>query len=303
MSAAKSRNAYMAEYIRKRSRTVSINQPIIVGRFFEKFYSYVKPWFLELVRTYKERADFPVFPTAIADFYTDRRDKEIALMSTLCMNWEMDGYTQIDSMRRLIGEHPWEWFESREFVYISTGSQQDKKLWGCGVKYWQIARLFDRLYDLYKKNGSLEGCFPATKDSKFEGFAEKTLTEIERPKQWQYKASVIEIVLRTSDGIGLGLWKNYKAGVKCPRRKEIKDFLKMWIADFCKEWDFDETIRWFGFDADVDFFYFWLAWTALARRKPRECSKLTTVFYSRYNDRYIIPWRFWRHYLPEIDFG
>ena len=274
--------------------------PIIVGRFFKGFVEPVRPWFKELVSKYKESRLFPLFPTVIADFYEDGHDKEIAVLSTLCMDWNKNVNAQIQAMRELMGEHPYEWFTKRLFVNISLGTVQDDFICvGC-ARNWKIARFFSLLYKLYAVNESLKKAF--SKKSSFESFAKNALEKIEYPKDWEYKTGVVELVLRASDGIGIGLWKNGRSTVKCPRKKKIKDFLKMWVSDYKSSWGFDEVIRWFGFEKDEDFFYFWLAWKHLSRIKPKSCSALATVFWSRYDGRYFFPAGKWKMYFPEIEF-
>ena len=274
--------------------------PIIVGRFFESFVEPVRPWMVELVSKYKASGFFPLFPTVIADYYEDKQDKEIAVLSTFCMDWDRDVNAQIQAMRQLMGEHPWEWFTKRLFVNISLARFQDEYICTGCAQNWKLARFFDRLHKRYKVEKSISKCF--SKNGSLEAFAEAVSKETEYTNGWKYKINVIEIVLRTSDGIGRCLWGNGKANVKSPNRKEITAFLKMWINDYKRSWGFDNVVLWFGFEKDTDFFYFYLAWQFMARRKPKACSRFATVFYSRYDTRHIVPLSQWKNYLPDIDF-
>ena len=274
--------------------------PIIVGRFFRGFVEPVRPWFKELVSKYKESRMFPLMPTVIADFYEDRNDKEIAVLSAFCMDWDGDIKAQIQAMKTLMGKHPWEWFVNRLFVNISIATRQDDYICTGCARNWKLARFFDRLYMRYKEEKSLSKCF--SRKGSLEAFAEATSKEIEYTDGWKYKINVIELVLRTSDGIGQNLWGSGKMNVKCPHRKEINDFLRVWVNDYKWSWGFDDTVSWFGFDRNYDFFYFFLAWKFLSRRKPRTCSSFATVFYNRYDSRLIVPAYRWKDYFPEIDF-
>ena len=283
---------------------------LIAGRFFVELIKPIRPWFLELVSTYKERGEFIVLPTFIEGYYDDRRDKEIALFSTLCMSWAKDAYPQVQDMRRLMGDSPWEWFTQRLFTTISVGREQDNKLEGCNTRYWQIARLFDKLWSLWRKKGrpeSLSKCFRARSSengtSQMETFAVEACKACECNRYSSYKENVIEMVLRASDGLGISLWNNSKADVRCPRNADIRRFLKIWVGDYSQGyWDFDATIRWFGFERDTDFFYLWMAWQRLSRLRPKECSRFATVFYGRYKEGRKAAPSYWNNYLPTIIF-
>lgn len=283
---------------------------MVIGRYFTELIKPIQPWMMQMLAAYKEQGDYPLFPTFIEGYYQNSRDKEIALVSTLCMNWERNIYQQVTDMRHIMGDSPWEWFSQRLFTTISTGKNQNKTLDCCMIKYWQIARLFDMLYTLWKQKGrppGLKKCFYPRRTAKavsaFESFAEVTSKAIHYSRCTRYKANVIELVMRTSDGIGVGLWGECKAGDKCPRSGKVRKFLKMWVNDYSVGyWDFDTTIRWFGFKRDADFFYFWMAWTRLSRISPKECSRFSTVFWNRYDERKLFSERRWRDFLPTINF-
>ena len=299
----------MKIYCPKLSFPTVTKRQVAVDGFMMEFTKYVRPWFTELVSTYKEYGEFDVYPTVIADYYPDRRDKVVALMSTLCMDWKKESILQqVHSMIAIMGSHPYEWFKSREFVMMSIGRDQDNTLDGGGAAYWKMARLFDRLYEMCKRKRtfSLGMVFPPRKTtdgkSRLERFASSFLEEVEYDTGWEFKTNVIELVLRTSDGLGRGLWKNSKSGEKCPRRSEIYAFMKVWVSDYSRTWDFKQCVGWFGLEHEHDFFYLWMAWKRLVQLRPKECSKFSNVFVNRYNDRLmVVKWK-WMDYLPKIDF-
>ena len=282
------------------------DRQLLIGRFFSRFYEPVRPWFRELVSTYKERGDFTVFPTYIADYYENPHDKEIALLSCLLINWDADVHRQVQSVREMLGKSPWEWFTNRLFVTMSTGGEQDKGLSGTRFRYWQVARFFDTIYQRWRKAffpDGLEKCFPITSGrSSLEKFADDIFDGTYRREGFVFKATVIEYVLRASGGVGQSVWKSRRSGDRCPQGEILYRFLQIWINDFRKDcWDFNKTIRWFCFDKDEDFFYFWMAWTRLSRLRPRECSRFSSVFWKRYNERNVAPPSYWRMYLPTIE--
>ena len=60
--------------------------------FFTRFVPRQAAWMQELVRKYMESGMLPSLPTMIAEHYGNSKDKEIALLMTLCMalplsNW------------------------------------------------------------------------------------------------------------------------------------------------------------------------------------------------------------------------
>lgn len=285
----------------------------VVSRFFREFFKTPHDWVVELVAQYKQYGNLPLFPTAIADYYDDPRDKEVALVATLCMDWDKDTiYTQMQHLRRLMGEHPWEWFANREFISLSVGNMQQNSLDGTRTcKFWKIAKTMQCLYEELKITlggfRRMEEVFPEGRTnaygSHFDFFAEK-VGKACKMKNMSYKASVIELVLRTSDGIGCGLWTGYPYLQKCPVSVDLCVFLQQWIPDYnYRTWDYDKTLRLLGLEYDYDFFYFWMAWEELSRRNPAGCSRFLTIFYSRYTKRMFMKPYTWRNIFPEIDFG
>jgi len=274
--------------------------------FFEEFVRPVRPWFMELVDKCKEQGEFGLLPTYIAEYYADSRDKEIALISTFCVGWfSPSTERQLEDMRRIMGEHPWEWFRQRLFTAISTGNEQDRRIAGAGIEQWRVARFFDALHSRCTRRRCfrLENCLTGKGDSLFRKYFTDACASIDNKKLYMLKADVIELVLRTSDGIGLGLWKGIHDFDRCPHGVRLERFLKMWMTNWKTLWDFDSSIRCFGFRSDRDFFYFWLAWTRLSMLRPRECSRFSTVFSKRYTERHFAPPSYWKMYLPKINFN
>jgi hypothetical protein len=278
----------------------------VMGKFFSEFYEPIRPFFRELVSAFKASPKHNI-PVYIADYYDDRHDKEVAVLSTLCMRWDKDIYSQVQAMMDIIGKNPWEWFISRSFVNISVGNIQKNRLLGTsGMKYWKIARMFDRFYMLFCECGALESigeCFQDRKGClRFSQFMSDVFSEIECEDKYGYKASVVELVMRDTDGIGLGLWNRRKV-TGCPRSLEIFKFMRIWIPEFNQvSWDFPATIRWFGLDRESDFMYLWLAWSALSRKKPKQCSRLSSLFYTRFAMGVRFSPSRWKNYFPDIEF-
>lgn len=277
-----------------------------VGEFVADFLSPIRPWMKDIVSKYKESELIISYPTSIAEFYDDALDKEIALFSTMCMDWSGDTYSQINAMRRLMGEHPWEWFSQRIFVSVSQGDEQDERLASNGIQYWKIAKFFDKLYSLWrskKRPDGLRQCFPTNRNmnrrTNIEKFVESVLKTLKYDKEWEFKAQVLELVLRTPDGIGMGLWKGH---ARCPRNVLVNKFLHTWVDEYRNGfWSFDNTVLAFCFDKPYDFFYFTLAWDLLRKKKPAECSVFSTLYGRRYSRGRRIPREKWKKYMFEVN--
>ena len=254
-------------------------------RFFLEFAHYHLKWLHELTAAYKERGIFPVFPTQIIEYYPDRRDKEVAAFTALVMEWYNGGeLAQIRSLRELMGEHPYEWLTSREFVTLSTGSVMQRSIDGAHfIKWWMVARVFDMLYDRCNKDGEILLPSKVFRGSMFADFCRDVGEAVGNKKKMDYMRGVTELVLRTSDGLGRGLWGNSPHGVKCPVNGDVKAFMLKWFPDFkIKLWTWDEAVRLFGFEKDTDFFYAYLAYKELCQVQPTACSK----YLARYTGRW-----------------
>lgn len=272
-------------------------------KFFIEFSEYHREWLRELVSKYKERGLFPVYPTQIIEYYPDRADKEIAVFAALCMHWNNGKeLEQIASMRKLMGSHPYEWFRSREFVTISVGREQMNAIDGyaCG-HYWKIAKMYDMLQDICHDSLPSE----VLKGKKFADFCNR-LTEVCEITDMEYKRGVTELVLRTSDGIGRGLWITAPQKVKCPFTAKIKKYMRTWFPDFgSRMWTFDEAVGLFGLEHDYDFFYAWLAHDELSRMNPAACSRYATLYRQWWERRSLYPRYKWHGSIgiaPEIEF-
>lgn len=267
-------------------------------RFFADFAVFHIRWMRKLVEKYKERGIYPVFPTQIAEYYSSPKDKETAIMSALCMDWDNGReIEQISSMRRILGEHPYEWFVNREFVSLSIPREQDNHIDGCAFcRYWRIAKLYDMLYVACKrKDGKLRSFSEVfSKGDAFADFCDKyadTCGYI----GIRYPRMVIELVLRSSDGIGRRLWPTTPRRIKCPVRDKIRGFLGSWFPDYyTKYWPFAEAVTLFRLEHDYDFFYAYLAWQDLCEVDPLACKQYLVRYQSRYKRGVVLENFYWR---------
>ena len=248
-----------------------------------------------LVAEYKQRGLFPVFPTQIIEYYPDAADKEVAIFSALCMDWKNGmELEQIADMRNLMGPHPAEWFWNREYASISIARLQNNRLNGSKeAKYWKIARTFDILHLMCEDYNGLISLRAAFRKTSMDKYCQRVAQECGF-RFIPYKQRVIELVLRTTDGIGRGLWKAKPEKIQCPRNKDINAFVQLWFPYFRRDrYDFDEAIKFLGFDYDYDVFYAFLAWTELQRLHPKECLHYQRRFTFMIENKQLMQRKFW----------
>lgn len=253
-------------------------------------------WFSKLGERYKERGDYNIYPTIIADFYEKAKDKEIALFSSLMLSENDNLYSQVADMRQIITSHPFQWFKRRGFVSLSTGSKQHKKLTGNAFcEYWKIAKMFDRLWHImFDDNGEPTGY---TFQEFFTAYDKRPLCENIRKylnghskaadelQITDYKVRLLLFVLCKSDGIGMGLWNVPPRSVKVPISRGMQKFLRMLFPDYSKCGDIDEIIDGLGFRSN--FLYVFLGWVELCKLYPQETERFVNIYSGWHKDKRI----------------
>ena len=288
-------NAQVREKVRKKN----------VRDYFLKYSQAVRPWLKELAEKYKANGEFPMMPMVVLpSYYTDARDKEIALFAGLLIKEDAE-FEQIREFREMLGDKPWEWFKNRGFVRLGIGRVQDKRT---GVVFnWKIAKMFSRLWD--------EHFAKTTKAASSIGRTIKLISDIQRCPYFDvlmylvedcgvgdyfYKLRLLLTIAATSDGFGLGLWTIDPSELKCPLTTDFRTFLSTFFPDYRRLGSVDEAIHLFGFERDCDFFYAWLGYKELQKRNPRGCSEFATTFLRWYEiGARKKPFQF-RAILPEI---
>ena len=288
-----------------------------VGEYFENFTRHHRPWLHELAQRYKERGEFPMMPmTLLPSYYTNVQDKEIAVCAGLLLNDGDKTLEHVQAFRKMMGDSPWKWFETRSFVSLSLGKNQHKRIGG--VEGWKIARLFDKLWN---ECHILTYEIPSI-DVK-ESFVRPIGIQVELIAKAQqcsyfdvltymledccvgnyfYKLRLFLQILVCSGGFSLGLWDNDPCGLKCPLTSDLRLFLQTWFPNYRTFGSVDDSIRLFGFERETDFFYAYLGYKELQKRNPMRC-KLYATKYTDWYDGGIKkkPYQ-WREIIPEIPF-
>lgn len=299
-------NAQMREKVRKKN----------VRDFFLQYSQALRPWLKELAERYKANGEFPLMPIQILPSYYDSiQDKEIAAFVSLLIPETENVLKNIGEFRQMLGESPWEWFKNRGFVRLGIGKVQDKRTGG--VFNWKIATLLNRIWEHIEKSPHtilLSGVKPKFKYLAIEALIERASRECHCSYydvltyliedcgvgNYEYKLRLFLMILMSADGIGIGLWGVDPSGLKCPHTNDLRTFLSTWWPDFRRFGSMDDAIHEFGMDRDCDFFYCYLAYKELQKKKPKECSEFATTYIRWYSlAARKKPYQF-REILPEI---
>jgi hypothetical protein len=277
--------------------------------FFEEFAECHCEWLRKLVAKYKERGEYPIFPTQVMEYYQNPSDKVLAVLSTLCMCWDNDKILeQIASMRKLIGRNPTQWWRDREFVTISVGREQNKTIDGyISGHYWKIAKVYDILYDLCRDGHELKNPHDVLGSaSAFNSFCDK-VGQVCMVSDIEYKRDVISLVTRTSDGMGRNLWPTRPDKVKCPQSNEIKNYLYIWFPYWrTRMWTWEEAVSLFRLENNYDFFYAFYAHQELGMTNPTACREYLQLYRLRWDKNMTYPRYDWvgdRGRMPKIEFN
>lgn len=275
-----------------------------IGDYFLNFSKYLREWLHRLSQDYKERKDFGIHPFILADYYQKPEDKEVALFASLLVSDNDNIRKQVDHLRRLISDAPYQWLSNREFVRLSMGSNQNKRIEGSAVYFWQLSSLFNQIYNVRQHFGDMETAVLQTMNiQNCNAFAALTyyLSGLEGIGSYWWKMNLLLLRLFRKDGLGLGMWGYGNEYLICPWNRDVTEFMQMWFPDF-KRYGTPEgnCLKLFGFEDEVDFFYAYLGYKDLQKRKPEECSRLATTYANWYENGTIVKPYKWKSLLPEI---
>lgn len=285
-----------------------------ISRYFTAFSKYHREWMQVLVDKYKESGEFPVWPMVILpSYYTDRHDREIAVFASLLF-YDNSKFETVNIFRRLMGEHPWQWFLDRGFVRLSLGDMQNKRT--AGVHNWRIAKFFDAIYQaMQQASGYMGGLkidfmlydvFYGVLVWRMSNFADAVSYVVGDFLVGNVRRKIRDLlfVLGRSDGFSFGLWAIPQAEVKCPHTREILRFLRDWFPNYYRMGvtigDIDYAIDLFKFKSAGDFYYSFLAWNWLCRKDPKGCKRYVTIYHKWYRDGDMKERNVWRKFQPEL---
>lgn len=306
---------------KKNARTVQLKElselrKKNVGEYFVYFTRHHRTWLHELAKRYKECGEFPVMPmTLLPSYYTEARDKEISVCAGLLLNDGDKTLERVLAFRKMMGESPWKWFETRAFVFLSFGKNRHKRIGG--VEGWKIANLFDKLWS---ECFITEATSPIGKNVSFIrpiGIQVALIAKIQQCSYFDaltymledccvcnyfYKLRLFLQILVCSGGFSLDLWDNDPCGLKCPLTHDLRLFLQTWFPNYRTFGSVDEAIGLIGFEEDCDFFYAYLGYKELQKRNPKGCNLYATKYTDWYEGGIKKKPYQWRDVIPNIPF-
>lgn len=268
-----------------------------IFKFYKEFSTFHVDWMKRLKNAFLSINDFGIRPELLADYYTDIRDKEIALLASLIVPFGDKCLPTVMSLRSTMGETPWEWFKNRGF-YNATGLNRmmSANLFTLLDSWWEECFKFGS-YD------SIEKCVA----SKSELYGISLLNVIEKISKGKMKTishmrmALFLLICSHSDGLGQGLWNIPRERVILPITGGLKGFLQTWLPDFTRVGSPDECVSLFDMDT-IDFYYCHLAYERLKICRPKECSQYASFFHNAYTHRVKYNQKKWESMFPTIDF-
>lgn len=278
----------------------------VIGEYFRQFTWRQVKWLKEITEQYMDYGVWPAVPILLLpSYYSDARDKEVALFVATLIPEDGDILTYISEMRAVMGEHPWIWFAERRFVSLSLGAVIRKRT--AGVTNWKIATLMNRLWSdnppetfcgvvhsmAVRKLGDSDTLYLSALQELYEGL------ELRYPS---YRIRLLLMTLATTEGFGFGLWSVENSELRCPLSDDSRAFLETWFPNAKGYGSYDKCVHEFGFEEDYLFWYCYLGFRALERVEPDKCAYLTKRFKRWYiKDTPQDNWH-WKVLLPDIHF-
>lgn len=262
-----------------------------IGIRTEKIFGYVRPWVKELVLSWVGKSGERITPWMLADYYTDKRDKEIALLAALLIYHDSDVYGSVEKARKTIGEHPWDYFSNRFFADKTSG-----RLGSLLNEFWTecfSVGHYDSIGDMV--DGVSERDNMSYLDVLLR-LTEGLNISMKEP------LSVFLLVVGNTDGIGLELWDFPRKEINVHFTTRMKDFLMKWIPEYWLYGSAEDCVSLLGME-HLDFFVFYLAYRDLRNASPEECAKFEKFYKETYTGKRVrCKQSIWDDFLPKTAF-
>lgn len=291
----------MGEETKEKIRKMKMRNKMYRERIFrdswEKFSQHHIQWLHELKRAWLAHPELGIRATLLADYYQDKRDKEIACLASLLIPPSAHCYDAVLKYRRIIGEHPWEWFEARVFCH-TEGLRESENA--------RIAAFFNEWWVECFKFGhypSIEDCVRSLSERDGMTYLEimERICRVRYVRAKRSRLGELLLVFSKCEGLGTGLWNLDREEVEIPPSFLMTSFLRTWMPDFMRLGSAEAAIDLFGMDR-VDFFYCALAYEELKKVRPKECSRYASFFQETWLHHSDVKSSDWRERLPKIDF-
>ncbi len=258
--------------------------------FVSKFTRDHRAWLQTLADKYKSgnALDLDIF--TLVTQYSKNEDKEVALLCSLLLSNNEHLLKQQETLYNILGKSPYQtMIRERGFVDLSIGSNQNRRIPGTFVLYWQISRLLSRIRDIQDEYGSIEDCITEILHSSNNYDPYYALTHILAGlniSQMQYKVNLLLMIMGTNNGIGLGLWSFPNYTILCPENKKVVEFLELWFPDYYEcGLTFDKAVNALGLKNQTDFYYAYLGFETLKKVNAKEVKNYARRYKTLYENR------------------
>lgn len=276
----------------------------------------ITPWLRRLVTAYKKRGVFPVTPAILGDFYKEYNNKVAAtLIGCLCLNTSSPEaiMAEAQAMRRQMGAHPWKDFiVGRKFVLMSLADVLGNSIGGMGsMKYWQVARLCESLYETYAEGGgkTLEEIFRrrVTVNGMAPVPALGSMVNMKYVRRPEYRLNLALTALCGRDGISYRLWNpdGIEERMCVPVDNTVSKFANILMPGY-KGMGFtiEDVADMVGLERPLDLWYACYGYMELVSRDMGTCGRYMRRYHTQlkggrsdYNNRYQL-----RRLEPKIRF-
>ena len=255
--------------------------------FLNEFGKNNKQWLQCLADECKAQNAWGLTIFSLVDFYSDPKDKEVAMVCCLLLSENEHILKQHEAMYQILGKNPFETLiVNRGFTDLSSGESQNVRLPGTFKFNWHIAKLLSRYSEIIEEYGSVESCINELLDSHRFFSPYTALVNLFPCQQPQYKLNLLLLIMAGRDGMGLGMWNFPDETLICPENKSLIEFVELWFPDFYRcGLTFDKAVNSIGLNSQLDLFYAYLGFKALKAVNYDEVLRYTRLYLKRYNDR------------------
>lgn len=263
---------------------------------FSCFAKYHLEWLNQLKDVWLESMNMGIRPELLADYYKDKRDKEVALLASLLIAHGERCYGRVQKFRKMLGRHPWRWFEKRGFANANHVGKIDKV---------RVFRFFNEWWQECFKYGSFSSIENCVKAYCLHGFtlaeAINRISCVDVQKISWWRITHVLLILSDAEGVGQSLWDIRREDVQIHVTASMFAFMLTWLPEARRLGKPNDCVRLFGMDS-IDFLYCYLAYEELKRLRPKECSRYATYYQTVYESRSKVKENVWRKKQPKISF-
>lgn len=251
---------------------------VMQRRFLADFAQYHYAWLIEIGKRWKARGEYSFDRFSLMDYYTDGKDIEAAGYISLLTYDNPKLPEQIAELHNIIGDHPWDYIENRDFIVLSNPYVANEVLPGSMRRKYDLFNLLDWVWGFYFDHSE-----PLT-----------TLKGIVKIQEEQYAFDMLKMRMTKRDGIGKGVWPDDDDEMACPISN---DMLKL-IRIFYPKGDIsglpldaniaNDVLQFIGFDDPTEFVYTYQGYRRMERLMPEAMERNEKIFQKRFRERNLL---------------